>query len=114
MSDTCKQAFCCSQSTSGFGRAAMARILHSGPTSSATLFRFEAQRDAVHAIALAGRLRTVGKDVAKMPAAPGAMDLDPRHAVAAVGGRRNRRLDRAVETRPAAAALVFRLRGEQR
>src|SRR3954462_15426080 len=109
MSGTCRQAFCCSHSTSGFGLAAMLRILRAGPLSG-----FELQRHSIHAVALAGRLRTVGKHMAEMAAALRALDLHPRHAVAAIGRRLNGALDRAIEARPAAAALVLRVGGEER
>ena len=42
------------------------------------LARRERHRHAVHAIALAGRLRPVVEDMAQMPAAPAAMHLGPR------------------------------------
>src|SRR5919197_4485065 len=51
--------------------------------------RLELQCDAVHAISLARRLRAIRKHVTEMSAALRAVDLDPRHAVAAVDGRRD-------------------------
>src|SRR5689334_5063480 len=79
----------------------------------ASLRRLELQRDAVHAIAIAGRRRPVGKDVSEMPAATAAVDLDSRHPVAAVGGRPDCAFDWPVKARPAGPTLIFRRRREQ-
>src|SRR4051812_1977250 len=78
------------------------------------LRRLELQRDAVHAVAIAGRRRPIGEDVSEMAAAVGAVGLDASHAVAAIGGRPDRALDRSIKTRPAGPALVLRFRREER
>src|SRR5262245_20674491 len=49
-----------------------------------------------------------------MPAALRAVHFDPRHAVAPIRRRADRALDRAVEARPAGAALVLRVRRKER
>src|SRR4051812_31696554 len=82
-------------------------------TLSAVL-RLELQRDAVHAIPLAGRRRTVRKQMAEMSTAAGAVDLHARHAVAAIGGGSDRAVDRTIETRPAGPALVLRAGSKER
>ena len=63
------------------GRGALRRC----PIAARSLLLVELERRAVHAIALAGRLRPVGKDVAEMAAALGAMHLGARHQEAAIG-----------------------------
>src|SRR5438876_5348543 len=83
--------------------------------SFALFMRFELQREAVHAVPQAGRLGTVGENVPEMTTALRAMDLGPRHPVAAVDGGRNRVFaERRPETGPSGSALEFRLRQEQR
>src|SRR3954468_10438773 len=77
------------------------------------LGRLELQRDAVHAVAVAGRRRPIREDVSEMPAAVGAVDLDARHAVGAIGGGPDGAFNRSIKARPAGPALVFRLRGEE-
>src|SRR5580698_7240121 len=72
------------------------------------------QREAVHAIAQAGRLRPVVEDVTEMAAAAAAMNFGPQHPEGAVFGLADGVLERLIETRPAGAALEFGLRGEQR
>src|SRR6476659_9365311 len=82
--------------------------------SAVSLLLFELERRAVHAVALAGRARAVGEDVAEMAAALGARHLGADHAVAGVA----RGLDRLVlgrpERGPAGAALVLGVGIEQR
>src|SRR4051794_17260776 len=76
--------------------------------------RLEHQRKAVHAVAQAGRLRAVVEDMAEMAAATAAVDLGAQHAEGTVLGLAHRIVERLPETRPAGAALEFRLRGKQR
>src|SRR4051812_37778692 len=78
------------------------------------LRRLELQRDAVHAVAIAGRRGPIGEDVSEMPAAVGTVDLDARHAVGGIGGGPDGAFNRSIKARPAGPALVFRLRGEER
>ena len=87
--------------------AAEPRVVHA--VDQVVDFGVELQRDAVHAIALPGRLRAVGKHVAEMSAAPRTMHLDASHAVRAVLGRPNRAFERTKEARPPRAALIFRV-----
>ena len=49
-----------------------------------------------------------------MSAAAGAVDLDPRHAVAAIDGRVDGAVERIPEAWPTRPALELRIRGEQR
>src|SRR6476659_6581105 len=86
----------------------------SWPALGACGVRIELQRDAVHAVAFAGRARAVGKDVAEMSTALRAVDLYASHAVAGVGGRRDRAFNRLVEAWPAGAALELRIGREER
>src|SRR5260370_1147356 len=72
------------------------------------------QRKAVHAVAQAGRLRPVVEDVAEMAAAAAAVNFGPQHPKSTVFGLADGVLERLIKTRPAGAALVFGLRGEQR
>src|SRR5437899_7848133 len=74
----------------------------------------EDQRKAVHAVAQAGRLRPVIKDVTEMAAAAAAVDFGTQHPKGAVFGLADGVVERLIKTRPAGAALEFRLRGEQR
>src|SRR6266481_6196415 len=74
----------------------------------------EHQRKAVHAVAQAGRLRSVVEDVTEMAAAAAAMNFGPQHSQGPVFGLADGVLEWLIKTRPAGAALEFRLRGEQR
>src|SRR6267378_3659994 len=74
----------------------------------------EDQRKAVHAVAQAGRLRPVIKDMTEMAAAAAAVNFGPQHPKGAVFGLADGIVERLIKTRPAGAALEFRLRGEQR
>jgi hypothetical protein len=75
----------------------------------------EFQREAVHAVPQPGRLGTVGENMPEMTTALRAMDLGPRHPVAAVDGCRDRVFpQRRPETGPSGSALELRLRQEQR
>src|SRR6266550_1587473 len=76
--------------------------------------RVEYQRKAVHAVAQAGRLRSVVEDVTEMAAAAAAMNFGPQHPQGPVFGLADGVLERLIKTRPAGAALEFRLRSEQR
>src|SRR5476649_674698 len=72
------------------------------------------QREAVHAVAQAGRLRPVVEDVTEVAAAATAMNFGPQHSKGAVFGLADGILQRLIKTRPAGAALELRLGGEQR
>src|SRR5665647_796846 len=74
----------------------------------------EHQRKAVHAVAQAGRLRSIVEDVAEMAAAAAAVDFGPQHSEGAVFGLADGIFQRLIETRPAGAALEFSFRGKQR
>src|SRR5467141_4794409 len=74
----------------------------------------EDQRKAVHAVAQAGRLRPIVKDMTEMAAAAAAVNFGPQHPKGAVFGPADGIVERLIKTRPAGAALEFRLRGEQR
>src|SRR6266404_5112617 len=74
----------------------------------------EDQRKAVDAVAQAGRLRPIVKDVTEMTAAAAAVNFSPQHPKGAVFGLADGIVERLIKTRPAGAALEFRLRGEQR
>src|SRR5471032_985039 len=76
--------------------------------------RMKQQRKAVHAVAQAGRLRPIVEDVTEMAAAAAAVNFGAQHPEGAVFGLADGVLERLVKTRPAGAALEFRLRGEQR
>src|SRR6267143_1770769 len=76
--------------------------------------RMEYQRKAVHAVAQAGRLRPIVENVTEMAAAAAAVDFGSQHPEGAVFGLADGVLERLIKTRPAGAALEFRLRGEQR
>src|SRR3984885_11668885 len=72
------------------------------------------QRKTVHAIAQAGRLRTVVEDMAEMAATAAAMNFAAQHAEGAVFPFGHGIVQRLIEARPAGTALVLRLRREQR
>src|SRR4051812_23332066 len=78
------------------------------------LDRDELQGDAVVAVTLAGRRRTVVEDVALVAAAAHAVVLGARDEHLVVGLHRDRPGQRRPEARPAGAALELRVRGEQR
>src|SRR6202011_6071520 len=74
----------------------------------------EYQRKAVHAVAQTGWRRPIVEHVTEMAAAAAAVNFGPQHPEGAVFGLAEGVLQRLIETRPAGAALVFGLRGEQR
>src|SRR3981189_3742077 len=74
----------------------------------------EDQRKAVHAVAQAGRLRPIVKDVTEMAAAAAAVNFGPQHPKGAVFGLADGVVERLIKARPAGSALEFRLRREQR
>ena len=75
----------------------------------------EAQRHRVHAIAQAGRFRTVVEHVTEMRVAQGAAHLGARHAEHAILDLAHvLRRDGLPETRPAGAGIVFGAGIEQR
>src|SRR6516164_2621212 len=76
--------------------------------------RVEHQGIAVHAIAQAGRLRSIIKDVAEMAAATAAVHFGSRDAQGPVLGGADRVLKRPVKARPAGATLEFGLGRKQR
>src|SRR3990172_5012711 len=74
----------------------------------------EVEGDRVHAVALSGRGRTVGEDVAQVRVAAGAEHLGADHPVVAVGlGANPVRSDRGGEARPARAGVELGLRVEE-
>ena len=73
------------------------------------LGRHEFQRDAVDAVAQAGRRRSVVEHMAEMAAAAAAMHLVPHHAEGVVGVFQHRAFDRLIEARPAGAAVELGL-----
>src|SRR5258705_9850910 len=73
--------------------------------------RVEHQRKAVHAVAQAGRLRSVVEDVTEMAAAAAAMNFGPQHPQSPVFGLADGVFEWLIKTRPAGAALEFRLPG---
>src|ERR1700738_4956845 len=88
---------------------------HENSTSSrARCGRMEHQRKTVHAVAQAGRLRTIVEDVAEMAAAATAVNFGAQHAEGAVLGLADGVLERLIKTRPAGAALEFGVGREQR
>src|SRR5262245_39335069 len=74
----------------------------------------ELQRDAVHAVAQAGRVRAVGEDMPEVAAALRAVDLGPGHAERTIRRGRDRAFDRGEKAGPAGAALELGVGGEQR
>jgi hypothetical protein len=66
------------------------------------------QRDTIHAIAQAGRLWAIWKDMAKMSATTAAMDRRARHAEGIVFARSNRAIECSPETGPARTAFELR------
>src|SRR3954463_13361091 len=81
---------------------------------SRRLRRNELQRDAVVAVTLAGRRRTVVEDVALVAAAAHAVVLGARDKHLVVRLRRDRSGQRRPEARPAGAALELGVRRKQR
>src|SRR5882672_12835065 len=87
----------------------------SAPPACALLLRLEIQRRRVDAVALARRLGAVGKDVAEMGGAAGAMHFRAGHEEAAVGLRLHGLLPgRLIEARPARAGIELGRRIEHR
>src|SRR3981189_2988423 len=74
----------------------------------------EYQRKAVHAVAQTGWLRPIVEHVTELASARGAGNLGPKQPKGAVFGLADGVVERLIKTRPAGAALEFRLRGEQR
>ncbi len=85
-----------------------------GRVTPLLLGRHELQRDAVYAVALAGRRGAVVEDVAEMAAATGAAHLRAPDAEEAAAGGDVRRVDRLVEARPAGAGIELGLGAEER
>src|ERR1700733_3924095 len=78
------------------------------------LARLECERDAVHAVALSGWRRAVGKHMTQMSVASRAVHFRPHHPEVAVDRRGDGLLERSAEARPAGAAFELRLGGKQR
>src|SRR5688572_25698183 len=78
------------------------------------LLRLELQRHSVHAVSLPRLRRAIVEDVAEVAAALPAMDFRARHEVALVGTGADGVRHRAIEARPAGAALELRAGLEQR
>src|SRR5688572_28734543 len=76
--------------------------------------RDELQRDAVVAVALAGRWRAVVEDVPVMAAAARTVILGAREHDLVVRLGRERARNRGEKTRPSGAAVELHRRGEQR
>jgi len=74
----------------------------------------ENQREAIHAIAQAGRLRSIVENVPKMTTAAVAMHLGADHAEGAILGRPDSVFQRLIEARPTGAALKLGLGREKR
>src|SRR5947208_7761536 len=72
------------------------------------------ERTAVHALALAGRRRTVLKNMPEMPAAMAAMHLGAHHEEAAVAGFPDGVDERRPKARPPGAAVELGAGVEQR
>src|SRR5262245_52574268 len=103
----------CSCRRSSPSRAAHTRCFRGLPTAS-TRLRLKLERDAVHAVAFAGGRRSVGEDVAEVPAAIHAVDLGPGHPVAAICCGFDGIGQRRPEAGPACSTLELRRRVEQR
>ena len=67
--------------------------------------RLKLQRHAVHAVALAGGPRTVGKHMPQVPAAARTMHFGARHAETAIGGGAHCFGQRGEKTWPARTAV---------
>src|SRR4030081_1156096 len=76
--------------------------------------RMEHQREAVHAVAQAGRLRPIVEHVTEMAAAAAAVNFGPQHPEGAVFGLADCVLERLIKARPAGTAFEFGFRGDQR
>lgn len=74
----------------------------------------EVERDAVHAVALAGRLGAVVENVAEMTATAAAMDFGPSHKKATVSLVFDRCFERRPEARPSGSAIEFGVGSEER
>ena len=90
--------------------AAAGRLRPPRGGAALALFRLELQRHAIHAVALAARLRAVGKHVAEVAAAARTVHLGAAHEVAAVLVGPHRPGHGPVEARPARAAFVLGVR----
>ena len=74
----------------------------------------ENQSEAIHAIAQAGRLRSIVENVPEMTATTVAMHLGADHAEGAILSRPDSVFQRLIEARPAGAALILGLGREKR
>src|SRR5215472_8299785 len=88
--------------------------MRSDRTSARPLAGTKVERDAVHAIALPGRLRSVVEDVTEMAATTAAMDFGSGHQKAPVGLGFDRPVERRPETRPAGPAVELGICRKQR
>ena len=72
------------------------------------LFRFKVERGAIHAVAQARGFRSIGEDMAQMPAAIGALNFRAhRKPRAVLGGFHGIGTERLIEARPTGARLKF-------
>src|ERR1700722_685369 len=76
--------------------------------------RMKLQRESVHAVAQAGRLRPIVENVTEVTTAAAAVNFGPQYPEGAIFMLAHRVVERLPKTRPAGAALKFRCRGEQR
>src|SRR5262249_37160453 len=83
-------------------------------SSFLVLLRLEFQRQAVHAVAKARRVRTIGKHVTEMAATPAAVHFDSLHEQTAIDCLAHGLVDGLRKTRPAGPALIFCVGQEQR
>src|SRR5450631_2112291 len=88
--------------------AASAKAISRVVRISVLLFRFEFQGHAVHAVTLAGGVRSIREHMPQMSAAAGAMHFGPRHSEAAVSGGAHGPGQGREKTRPTRAAVEFR------
>src|SRR5918995_1443639 len=80
---------------------------------SPLLLRLELHRYPIHAVAFAGRTRTVGEHVSQMPTAAGAVHFGALGEPAPIDGRADGTVERLVETGPARTAVVLGIRAEE-
>src|ERR1700722_16970208 len=72
------------------------------------------QGESIHAVAQAGRLRSIVENMTEVTTAAAAVNFGPQHPEGAVFMLADGIFKRLPKTRPAGAALIFRFRGEQR
>jgi len=67
----------------------------------------EFERDPIHAVSLAGRLRTVVEHMPEVTTAPAAMDFGSRHEEATIGFGPDRSIKRRPEAWPTGSTVEF-------